>query len=712
MRLPILILLAVLLCLPRDVSAQAASAEAPPEPAVLVADELFITPERVLVARGNVEAFQGTTRIRAQEIRYDQRSGALDITGPITLRDGESVAILASAAELDPELESGLLTSARLVLNRQLQLAAVQINRVDGRYSQLYKTAVTSCKVCEDGRPPLWQIRARRVVHDDLERQIYFEGAQFRIYDLPIFYFPRLRLPDPTVERTTGFLIPSVRTTSQLGTGVKIPYFFTIGPSRDLTLTPYISGKTKTLEFRYREAFRNGRIEFNGAASRDDQLPGETRAYLFGYGSFDLPRDFKLDFAIETTTDDAYLLDYDYSDKDRLKSEIAISRARRDEFVGGSLIKYHSLRDNEDNSTLPTLIGDAVYEARLFPSAVGGELRLGLNLHSHQRSSTQDIVGRDVNRINARAEWLRTWTLSQGLVAEARAGAVADFFDIKQDSTFPDDQSALTPQAALALRYPMSRTEAGGATQFLEPLAQLAWVDDNALDLPNEESTLVEFDEGNLLSLSRFPRPDRRERGVVTALGVNWARFDPRGWQAHLTLGQVLSEESDASFTESSGLRGTSSDYLLAGQIKTDNGWAISARSLFDGGFDFTKSEIRGHFIRPRVRFATSYLWLIEDPDEMRDNDVSEVSFEGEYDVSRNWSVGADWRFDLASDRAATAGVGVVYTNECVTVDLSLKRRYTSSTSVEPSTSFGFTIGLRGFSAQNGTENYSRSCGK
>jgi LPS-assembly protein len=39
-----------------------------------------------------------------------------------------------------------------------------------------------------------------------------------------------------------------------------------------------------------------------------------------------------------------------------------------------------------------------------------------------------------------------------------------------------------------------------------------------------------------------------------------------------------------------------------------------------------------------------------------------------------------------------------------VTVDLSVKRRYTTSTSLEPTTSFGITVGLRGFSARKGTE--------
>ena len=208
-----LMIIVTLALLPLMLKAQQHSGD----PAILVADQVFITQDRTLVAQGNVEAFQGQTRLRARAIRYNQQSGALEIEGPITISEGDDTLILADAAELEPDLQNGLLRGARLILDQQLQLAAQQIDRVDGRYSQLYKSAVTSCKVCQDGRPPLWQIRAKRVIHDQLEQQLYFDEASFRIRNVPIFYLPRLRLPDPTLERATGFLQPSLRTTSQLG---------------------------------------------------------------------------------------------------------------------------------------------------------------------------------------------------------------------------------------------------------------------------------------------------------------------------------------------------------------------------------------------------------------------------------------------------------------------------------------------------------------
>ncbi|MBW4960941.1 LPS-assembly protein LptD [Sulfitobacter sp. CW3] len=680
-------------------------------PAVLVADDLLITRDRVLIARGNVEAFQGDTRIRAKSISYDEQTGALTIEGPIVLTDGAGSVILADAAELDSSLQNGLLTGARMVMNQQVQLAAVQIDRVDGRYSQLYKTAVTSCKICEDGEVPLWQIRARRVIHDEVGQQLYFDDATFHIKNVPVFHLPRLRMPDPTLDRATGFLTPSIRTTSQLGTGLKLPYFIKLGDSRDLTLAPYLSTATRTLEFRYRQAFVGGNISFEGAYTRDDEIPDTNRGYLDWQGAFDLRRDYKLSFNIKIVSDEAYFTEYGYLDEDRLRSDITVSRARRDSYVRASLYNFETLRDGEINSTLPTLVIDGEFERRFFPKSVGGEVRFSLEAHSHQRSSTVDVIGRDVARINGKLEYLRRFTHKSGLVTDARAGLGFNAFDITQDTTYSQNHTDLVPSASVGLSYPMVRRGAGGVTQMLTPLAQVGWTGGERLDIPNEESTRVEFDQGNLLSLSRFPSSDRQERGTVTAVGMNWSRFDPQGWDTHIAVGQVFRSVLDSDFTNSSGLSGTKSNILLAGQIRNHAGLSLTARTLFDNNFEVSKTELRGDLGFRNVTLGGTYVWLEADAAEDRTEPVSEISLDGSYDFRNHWTASADVRYDVDNDRAATAGLGLTYNNECVSVDLSVRRRYTSSTSVEPSTDIGFNIGLRGFSASNGKERYVRSCG-
>lgn len=513
--------MATAMCLSGPLQAQSSQ-----DPAILVADNVYVTTDRKLVAEGQVEAYQGTTKLTASRIVYDQETGTLAIEGPIRIEDDRGVIVLASAAELDETLQNGLLTGARIVFNEQVQLASTQMTRTGGRYSQLYKTAVTSCHVCGDDTPPLWSIRAARVIHDEDEKQLYFEDAQLQIMSVPVFYFPRLRLPDPTLERARGFLIPEIQTTTQLDTGIKLPYFIPLGDHADVTLTPYISPNTRTLDFAYRQSFWNGDIEFEGALTRDDLIPGDTRGYLFGEGEFDLRNRFKLEFDIALTSDDAYLNVYDISDDDRLSRELSLTRSERDTYFNATITDYTSLRDSEEDELLPTHILDLRYEQRLFPEVLGGELRSTLIGHAHARDSTADIDGRDMARASAELTYLRTEIFNNGLRTDYQAQIAADYFGIRQDSTVPGTVGVVTPAAAVKLSYPMIRA-GRSATHMLEPIAQLAWSDVSNDSVPNDESNLVEFDEGNLFDLSRFPAEDRREDGLVFAYGMNWTRHRP-----------------------------------------------------------------------------------------------------------------------------------------------------------------------------------------
>ncbi len=700
---------------------------APPQPAVLIADDVFLDGETALVATGNVEALFDGRRLKAKSITYDRTTETLLIVGPITLQDPDGgILILADTAQLDRAMENGILTGARVVMDDQLQLAAHEMNRVNGRYSQLYKAAVTSCRVCENGRPPLWQIRAKRVIHDQQERQLYFDDAQFRVLDTPIFYLPRLRLPDPTLKRASGFLIPSVYNSSTLGTGIKVPYFIRLGDHADLTLTPFLATKTATLEYRYRQAFRTGDIEFEGAFSDDDQGVRSVRSYIFGEGAFDLKHDFKLTFDIEAVNDDTYLLDYGYSNKDRLDSQLAVERVRRDEYIRAAITHFRSLRTGEQDTTLPTLSADVDYERRFFPTRTGGELVFSAAAHSHHRSSDQTTDGADfdpyadgvdMTRFTTEVDWFRSWILPGGVHTRVQTGVAIDSFFVDQAGlTSASRDTNVTPSTSLQLRWPLLKQTKRHATHVIEPMVQLAWSGGDAVNLPNDESTLVEFDEGNLMTLSRFPEPDRREYGFSAAYGLSWTRIDPRGWRSALVMGQVVREEKlielngVSSFSNVSGLQNRHSDFLLAGQLQTPNGLSLTARGLFDDGYDTTKASARASWQNDRADFGATYIWLRGDIAENRPNTISEWSVDGSYRMSRHWTGSANWRYDVASDRNVTAGIGLTYTNECVEAKLSASRRFTSSTILEPSTDLSLTVALRGFSVKNQDKSYVRTC--
>ncbi len=688
-----------------SLAAGPAAAQSGP-PASLVADRVQVLGNQTLVAEGNVEVLYQGRRLTASQIIFDQSTNSLSINGPIRIEEGDQYLVLASRAELDAKLENGILESARMVLGQQLQLAAAEMARADGRYTQLYKTVASSCMVCVSNPVPLWQIRAKRVVHDQLERQLYFDNATIQVMGVSIFYLPRLRLPDPTLKRATGFLIPQLRTTSRLGTGIKIPYFIAMGPSQDLTLAPYISSRTTTIDLRYRRVFGNGRLSFSGAYTSDRILPGKKRGYIFGTGNFRYPHDYRLRFDIQSTSDAAYLLDYGISDKDRLKSDVELSRTRRDSYLSAALVHYQSLRSSEDNATLPTLIGDAFYQRRITNGPFGGIAGYRLEAHSHVRASTTPtdanldgiVDGRDVSRASLRLDWQKTWTLRSGIELSALSEVNADFYAIGQDATAAGTVSRITPFAAVTLRWPWSKTTARGVSHVIEPVAQFVFSDDFGPTVPNEDSTRVEFDEGNLFSLSRFPGSDVYERGLRANIGVSWTRYDPGGWSLGLTVGRILRARDLGQFNQGSGLAGKNSDWLAAVQLRIDPKLTLTNRALFSDGLKFSRNEARISYSGERLKLGSSFVWLRAETGVSATN-RSEWSVDGSYTLRDNWTGRFDWRYDFVTKNAASAGIGLVYLTECIELDLSLSRRFTSSTTVEPETKFSLKVGVAGVGA-------------
>jgi LPS-assembly protein len=678
------------------------------EQATLVSDSLEITGDTRLIADGNVEVFFKGRRLKAERIVFDQATNRLEITGPIVLtEDSGEILILASQAELAADLSEGILTSARLVLNRQLQLAANQMLRVAGRYTALQTVAASSCKVCEGDPTPLWEIRARRVVHDELERQIYFDNAQFRLGGVPVFYIPRLRMPDPTLSRATGFLTPTLRTTSDLGTGVKLPYFIALGKSADVTLIPYIStNDSQTLGLRYRQAFATGRIEVSGSVSRDQLLPGETRGYLRVDGAFTLPAKFMLTFKGQTVSDPAYLLDYGLGNADRLDSRLEVTRTRRNEHIAGRLISFQTLRDGETDSAIPSLVADLTFHRRFSLGPLGGEGGLRLQTHNQYRSSTSPIDGadsdaipdgRDIGRISARIDWRRSFVLPLGIEGTVLGEATADTYSITDDATYAGGTTRTHGSAGIELRWPWVKAGANGANHVVEPVVQLIFASSNAEDLPNEDSALVEFDEGNLFAIDRFPGSDAVERGSRANVGVTWTRYDPDGWTLGVTLGRVFRADDLDQFSAGSGLDGTQSDWLTSINFTLADGLALTGRLVMDENLDVTKAEARITLNGPKTSVATSMIWAVADPLENRPEPTQEISLDARRRLNPNWTATLSGRYDFVTDQGTVAGLGLEFLNECVRFDVSLSRRFTSSTNVNATTDFGLSLDLVGF---------------
>ena len=58
---------------------------------------------------------------------------------------------------------------------------------------------------------------AQEITHDKEKKQILYDHAILRIYDLPVLYFPKFFHPDPTVVRQSGFLKPQLNDSNNVG---------------------------------------------------------------------------------------------------------------------------------------------------------------------------------------------------------------------------------------------------------------------------------------------------------------------------------------------------------------------------------------------------------------------------------------------------------------------------------------------------------------
>ena len=689
-------------------SASVALAQDQDDPVRMIADRIEIAPDGDLIASGDIEIFYGAENLIAEEIRYDTETETLNVTGPILFTDENGDTIEAEFAELSRDLQNGLLKSARIMLEDQLELQAAEMERIDGITAELRGVAATSCISC-DTRPPLWQIRASAVRHDKLKRTVHFKNAQVRVADIPILYLPRLRIPDPNLKRAAGFLVPSIRSTSRLGTGVVVPYFVPIGTDKDITLTPYISAKTRTLEVRYRQVVKNGSITFDGAISDDDIESASLRAYGRIVGKFNVLDGYKLGFTLQSVSDDAYVGDYQLDTSETMESNVTLERTKEDQHQEISLSNYQSLYDNEGNRPFLTSFGQI--EQRVAMARIGGKLSVRGEFWGAARSSDLNATGRDIMRANTVVRYQRVWDLAAGTQVSFEHESRLDHFVIDQDDAYNRQNTTSTHSSALTLRWPLIGRSKTGA-HYVEPIYQIARVRmSKDIAVPAEESIHSEFDQGNLLALSRFPAPDRVETGQRRAVGVNYNYRGMAGYELGLSLGQIEWETQPSDFSQTSGLAGVKSDLLLAAQVETPIGLNFYARTLLDDQGKAGKSEVISKFNFKKYSVDGRYSFLPADSEAQSNNDIAEWTLNQSYKVGENWQLSNSLRYDLQADSLATAGIGVKWDGQCSSVVFSADRRFTDLGTSPPQTTYGFSIALKGFSTGGASRAIKTSCG-
>ena len=215
-----------------------------------------------------------------------------------------------------------------------------------------------------------------------------------------------------------------------------------------------------------------------------------------------------------------------------------------------------------------------------------------------------------------------------------------------------------------------------------------------ATGIPNEESTLIEFDEGSLWALDRLPGSSAYEHGDRINAGVTWTRQRAGGGESQLTVGKVIRRFDTTQFNEATGLSGRQSDWLVSGQFTLGPDLTVANRLLLDNDFSINRNDLRLNWDREKFELSTNFLFHVAEPQVGRLLDTYELHADAQFPLGQFWEGALDMRYDFESNRTAAMGMRVTYKSRCITADFEFQRSFASSASVSPQRDFTISLSV------------------
>jgi LPS-assembly protein len=271
---------------------------------------------------GQVQIYYGGSTLEADKVVYDEKTKRLRAEGNAKLTDQDGNITYGEVMDLSDDYRNGFVDSLHIERTDRTTLAAARATRTGGNFTVFESGVYTACLPCRDNpkRPPLWQVKAARIIHDQNEKMVYFEDAHLEFFGTPIAYVPYFSAPDPSVKRKTGFLMPNTTTTSIYGGGLEIPYYWALAPDYDATFSPMITTRQgPLLQGEFRQRLINGAYAIRGAGiyqlDRDaieNGAPGDRafRGSIESSGQFALNDKWVFGWDAIAMSDKAFLQDY------------------------------------------------------------------------------------------------------------------------------------------------------------------------------------------------------------------------------------------------------------------------------------------------------------------------------------------------------------------------------------------------------------------
>ena len=174
----------------------------------------------------------------------------------------------------------------------------------------------------------------------------------------------------------------------------------------------------------------------------------------------------------------------------------------------------------------------------------------------------------------------------------------------------------------------------------------------------------------------------------------------------------IFRKTPEADFNSGSGLRRKSSDLLVSAGFDTQNGITILARALLNEDNAPNRAEALFDYAKDNISFSTGFSYLPASIDEEREESISELRLAAGHKVGQNWTFSGDTRYDITDGRAARAGIGISFDNECTTVHFSAAREFSKAGSASSLTSWNLIASLKGFGTGGNRTPIVKNCGE
>ena len=561
------------------------------------------------------------------------------------------------------------------------------------------KSIFTLCGYRENDKCPPWSIQSTKMLHDNEKKTIYYDNALLKIYDIPIFYFPKLSHPDPTVDRRSGFLLPSYSDTKNLGSSVSIPYFFAIDQDKNFTLTNKIySSNNPLFEGAYHQVFKNSYLmtDFGytkGYKKNDNKQKSGDRSYFFSHFMKEFENNdnskSSISLSIQDTSNDKYLKIYkiksnlvDY-EKDVLENTFNFTHEDEDLFLGFDTAVYENLNETY-NDKYEYILPELTFDKNLFSNNNFGNLNLQTNFKAHNYD-TNKLTSFLINDFN----WsFKDFNFKSGLSGKLLANIKNINYEAKNVDVYKEDTSHELYGAFGYLSQLNLQKVNSKSNHKLKPKILFRYSPNNNMRKETDGSTLNPI---KAFDINRLNSKNNYETGLSATVGLDY-EVSNNTQKLDFSIAQVINEKENKKMSTKSSLDEKLSDLVLSSNYKVNDKFEFKYNGAVDQNYnEMNYNDIGAQISLNPVKLDFSYL---EENKHIGDQKYFKSKFSYEKD---NGQFTYESKRNLITNSSEFYNLSYEYINDCLRAGLVYRREFYRDSEIEPEDSLMFKITLTPF---------------